>query len=217
MEQAITKLYELRFNKEIDKRYAIWKILCTDFFQKYVKKTDTVCDIGAGYCEFINNIKAKHKIAVDINPSIKKYAKKNVKTIICSGTKMPKNMTAKVDLVFASNFFEHLPTKEALVVTLKEVFRILKKGGKFVILMPNIRYTGAKYWDFLDHQLPLTERSMIEALILQHFSILESKKKFLPYSTKSNYPKLPVLVKLYLKMSFFQLIFGEQSLIVAIK
>ena len=67
MEPEITRLYRLRFNKELKTRNKIWKILCRDFFQKYVKPTDTLCDIGAGYCEFINNINAKNKIAIDIN------------------------------------------------------------------------------------------------------------------------------------------------------
>ena len=31
------------------------------FFQKYIPEEETVLEIGAGYCEFINNIKAKKK------------------------------------------------------------------------------------------------------------------------------------------------------------
>jgi len=217
MKSEITKLYQLRFNKEIKKRHEIWGILCRDFFQKYVKNSDTIYDIGAGYCEFINNINAKNKVAIDINPETKKYAGKNVRVITASSTRLPIRLTSTADVVFVSNFFEHLSTKDELAITLNEIYKILKKNGKFIILMPNIRFTGAKYWDFLDHQLPLTGRSMLEALELHNFKILESKPKFLPYSTKSKYPKFPFLVKIYLMLPIFHFFLGEQSLIVAQK
>ncbi len=28
-----------------------------------------------------------------------------------------------------------------------------------LVLQPNIRYVGGAYWDFLDHHLPLTDRT----------------------------------------------------------
>jgi len=213
----VSRLYRLRFNKDLSSRNAIWKVLCRDFFQKYIKPEDTVCDLGCGFCEFINNIKAKEKVAIDINPETKKYAAKNVRTIITSSTNLPKRLTSKADVVFVSNFFEHLPSREDLVKTLLEIKRILKKEGQVIILMPNIRYVGVAYWDFLDHQLPLSEKSMIEALELNGFKILEKRVKFLPYSTKSKLPKWPILVRSYLKIKPLHSIFGKQSLIVAVK
>lgn len=211
----ITKLYRLRFKKELESKNKIWQVLCNDFFQKYIKKTDTICDLGAGYCEFINNIKAKTKIAIDINPETRKYADRATNVVIANSTKLPANLKGKMNVVFISNFFEHLPTKEDLVKTLIEVKKILMSKGLLIILMPNIRYVGAAYWDFLDHQLPLSEKSMVEALELNGFEILELRRRFLPYSTKSSLPKAPVFVKIYLKIPILQAIFGKQSLIVA--
>ena len=128
-----------------------------------------------------------------------------------------KKIKSDVDVVFASNFFEHLPTKDDLVNTLVEIKRILKRGGILIILMPNIRYVGTSYWDFLDHQLPLTDKSMTEALELTEFKIIEHKSRFLPYSTKGKLPKSPIFVSLYLKMPLLHTFFGKQSLIVAQK
>jgi len=213
----VAQLYRLRFKRELESRNEIWKVLCSDFFQKYVGQSDTVCDLGAGYCEFINNIKAKNKIAVDINPDTKKFAGKNVRVIITSSTKLPNKLTNNIDVVFASNFFEHLPTKEDITRTLTEIKKVLVRNGKLIILMPNLRYVGAAYWDFLDHQLPLTDMSMIESLELNGFKIIEKRAKFLPYSTKSKLPKAPIFVSLYLKLKPLHLIFGKQSLIVALK
>ncbi|MBI3341969.1 methyltransferase domain-containing protein [Candidatus Curtissbacteria bacterium] len=198
-------------------RNDIWKILCHDYFQRFIKKQDTVCDLGSGYCEFINNIKAAKRIAIDINPETKKFADKKVQTIIALSTKLPKSLYGSVDVVFVSNFFEHLSSKEELAKTLLQIGKILKKGGKLIVLMPNIRYVGPAYWDFLDHQLPLTEKSMEEALLLHRYQIILKKNKFLPYSTKGKLPQRPALVKLYLKIPLLHLVFGKQSLIVAKK
>ena len=60
MESNVTELYRLRFQNEIDARDKIWKVLVGDYFQKYVSPSYSVCDLGAGYCEFINNIKSKN-------------------------------------------------------------------------------------------------------------------------------------------------------------
>jgi hypothetical protein len=44
----------------------------------------TVLEIGAGYCEFINSIRAKRKVAFDLNRDIKKFAKDSVEVVIAS-------------------------------------------------------------------------------------------------------------------------------------
>jgi len=217
MEYTTARLYRLRFEKDIKIRNEIWKVLCQDFFQKYIKTTDTICDLGAGFCEFINNIKAQNKIAIDVNPESRKYAASDVQVVACKSVNLAQKIKDKLDVVFASNFFEHLPTKEELVITVDEIRKVLKKRGRLIILMPNIRYVGSAYWDFLDHQLPLSDKSMIELLELKGFRIIEKKSKFLPYSTKSNLPKIPILVRFYLKLTPLHLIFGKQSLIVAQK
>jgi hypothetical protein len=58
---------------------------------------------------------------------------------------------------------------------------VLPPGGRCLILQPNIRYTGGAYWHFLDHHLPLTERSLIEALEVAHLQPVEARPRFLPF------------------------------------
>lgn len=214
----LKKLYTNRFpENEKDQRKKIWKTLIDSYFSKLIKKNATVLDLGAGYCEFINNVKANKKYAVDLNPETKKFAKRDVEVFNCSSTKLPKKIYDTIDVVFASNFFEHLPSREDVVLTLSEVKKILKKNGLVIILHPNIRYLNGQYWDFLDHQLALTEKSLVEALELSNFKIIKVISKFLPYTTKSRIPKHPFLIRLYLKIIPLQLILGKQSLIVAQK
>ncbi|MDR0738194.1 MAG: class I SAM-dependent methyltransferase [Prevotellaceae bacterium] len=78
-----------------------------------------VVDMAAGYCEFINSIKAKTKIAFDINPDMQLFADENVRVVNDSLFNMKIHLQDKVDVIFASNIFEHLDTKEQVILAMK--------------------------------------------------------------------------------------------------
>lgn len=212
----VDKLYRVRFStKERDSRDKIWKVLCSNFLQKFIKKSDTVLDLAAGYCNFINNIEAQEKLAIDLNPETKKFASQNVKVYECSVTDLPKNMTSKIDIVFAGCLMEHLSSKEEIFNMFLEVKRILKPGGLFLILNPNIRFSTSDYWDYFDHLVPISDRSAVEGLELAGFKIKKVIPRFVPNTVKDALPKSPLLVSLYLKLPFLFPIFGRQMFIVA--
>lgn len=214
----IKTLYKIRFNPDEQKeKNLIWQMLCRDFFQKFIPVEATVIDIGAGYCEFINNINCSQKIAVDLNEDTKRFADPGVQVLNCQADKLESIPDNTIDIVFSSNFFEHLLTKEAIIKTMTEVYRKIKKGGKFIVLQPNIKYLQGEYWDFFDHHIPLTEKSMVEALLNVGFTVETVFSRFLPYTTKSRMPKWRWLVFLYIKIPFLWKIFGKQMLIVANK
>ncbi|MDI6810225.1 MAG: class I SAM-dependent methyltransferase [archaeon] len=121
-------MYRRRFGKDVEFRKRMYQVLCADFFQKYIPDDAIVLEIGAGYCEFINNIKAKKKIALDLNPDIKKFAGDDVEAVISSSTDMKQIKNEYVDVAFANNFFEHL-SREDIIKTIREVNRVLKRGG----------------------------------------------------------------------------------------
>ena len=73
------------------------------------------------------------------------------------------------DGIFMSNYLEHLPSSDAVIDQLRVCAGLLRPGGRVVILQPNIRLTGAAYWDFIDHKTPLTERSLEEAASIAGF------------------------------------------------
>lgn len=216
MNSNLKEIYQRRFSAEVEFRNKMWRVLCNDFFQKYVPKNATVLEVAAGYCEFINNITAEEKIALDLNPDIKLLASKDVKVILSSSTNMSDIRDNSCDVIFVSNFFEHLE-KEDIVKTIREIFRILKLSGKLLILQPNVRFCYKDYWNFFDHITPLDDRSLSEVLETNGFKIVECKPKFLPYSTKSKFPKSTSLIKLYLKIPILHYIFGKQAFIYAQK
>jgi len=209
-------IYARRFSPDLQFREGMWKILCRDFFQRYVPNNSRVLEIGAGYCEFINNIQAGHKTAVDINPDVKNYAAAGVEIVLNSTSQMSAVPDNSADVVFASNFFEHL-TRDEIVATFHEVYRVLAPGGKFMVLQPNIRFCAKDYWMFFDHVTPIDDRAFVEGLEINGFEILEVIDRFLPYTTKSRLPKALFLIQLYLRLRFAWRFFGQQSFILSRK
>lgn len=212
------KLYEVRFNKEeVKKKEKLWKILIENFLQKYVSSKDAVLDVGGGYCEFINIIKCQKKYVVDINPDVKKYANNNVIILNQSAQDISELAEESINVVFASNFFEHISSKEQVLIIISEINRILKLGGKLIVIQPNIKYVYKEYWDFFDHHIPFTEKSFSEALRTSKFEIIESYSRFLPYSTKIKMSRFSLLLRIYLRYSILWKVFGRQFFLVAKK
>ena len=207
-------LYANRFGNEEVQRGDLWQVLCTDFFQKWVPAGATVLDVAAGHCEFINNIDAGRKIAVDLNPDVAKRAAIGVETHVSRSDEMTALDDDSVDRVFISNFFEHVP-RDVIVSTLLEVRRVLKPGGKLLILQPNVRYCAKDYWMFFDHITPVDDRALVEALNATGYHVELCIPRFLPYTTKSRLPSGPGLVRLYLKVKLAWRVLGAQSFVVA--
>ena len=209
-------LYAHRFDQaERAAKARVWAVLCADFFQRYVRPDDHLLDLGAGFCEFINHIRCARKYAVDGNPQIAALAAPDVEAHVGRADRLDWLADQSVDVVFVSNFFEHLPDSAALLAVLGEVRRVLRPSGRLLILQPNIRYAYREYWDFLDHHLALSHVSMVEALALAGFRATEVRPRFLPFSTKSALPQWPILVKLYLRLPLAQRLLGKQMFVVA--
>lgn len=216
--KGMKELYEIRFTAEDRiKKDAVWRVLCNSFFSRFIKSTDTVLDIACGYGEFSNHIHAFRKIAVDLNPDARKYLSDDIELHLTSAKAMNAIETESIDVCFSSNFFEHLSSKQEMDEVLQEALRVLKPNGLYIAMQPNIRFQPGKYWDYYDHILPLSHLSCAEGFEKAGFSIDRIISKFVPFSTSSNLPQWPILVRLYLAIPFLWKLLGGQFLIVARK
>ena len=214
----LMQLYRVRFSEaQRTRKDQVWKVLCEHFFQRYVPQGATVLELASGYGEFLRYIRAKRKIAVDLNPESRNFAPADAEFYLRSADDLSCLDSDSVDVCFSSNFFEHLPTKEVLDRVLKEALRILRPGGIYVAMQPNLRYAPGEYWDYYDHVLPLTHLSCREAFEKNGFVVTELIDRFVPFSTSSKLPQHPALVRLYLALPLAWRLLGRQFVIVGRK
>ena len=217
-DSQLSKLYRIRFaEEELARKNAIWQVICTDFLQSFVKESDTVLDLACGYGEFLNSIKASRKVGIDLNPDARGFLSGDIEFFNKSVFEASSTVETGADIVFTSNFLEHLPNKNTLEQLLDEIMLTLKPGGQFMILGPNLRYLNGEYWDFYDHHLGLTHFSLCEILQLKGFEIAHCIDRFLPYTTQGALPTHPLLVKIYLQVPLAWRFLGKQFFIVARK
>ncbi|MBF0099998.1 MAG: class I SAM-dependent methyltransferase [Desulfobacterales bacterium] len=209
----MTSYFESRFSYD-PKRTLVWKQIVSYLQPHYIPLDATIVELGAGYCDFINQISAKQKYAVDIWEGIHQYANPSVKVLCQSASHLDILESNTIDVVFASNVFEHF-SKEEFHLSLQEVNRVLTPHGRLIIIQPNYTYCYATYFDDYTHQLIFSHVSMGDILTFHGFKLEVVKPRFLPFSMKSKLPKLSWLIWLYLRMPYRPL--AKQFLMIAQK
>ncbi len=209
--------YRLRFSRMVKYRNGVWKILCDRYFSRFVAPHATVLDIGSGWGEFINNITAAEKLAMDLNPDTQHHLVPEIRFLHQDCSQPWQIDDGSLDVVFSSNFIEHLPDKGHVECAVAEAYRCLKPGGFIILFGPNIKYVPGAYWDFWDHVIPITELSLAELLRMKKFNIVLCVPRFLPYSMSTGKRPPLLFVKWYLKLPLIWPLFGKQFLVVGKK
>jgi ubiquinone/menaquinone biosynthesis C-methylase UbiE len=175
------------------RRDGIWREVTRYVQQLYISESDRVLDLGAGYCDFINHVRAKERHALDIFERIGEFAREGVQTHIQPCTDLSVFGDASFDVVFASNLFEHL-THEELLRTIAEVRRVLRPSGLMILLQPNFKYCYRTYFDDYTHLQIFTHMGMYDLLEMAGMRVERMHAKFLPVNMKSTLRlKLPFL------------------------
>src|ERR1700693_4811866 len=209
---VLKEVYEQRFD-ETDQaaKEAIWLELAR-YLQRFIVPGARVVDIACDLGYFIRNIKAADRWATDIR-DMKDALPADVHFVRANGLELADVMpNDHFDLAFFSNYLEHHAPTDAVIQQLRVTFALLKPGGRVLILQPNIRLIGGSYWDFIDHQTALTEKSLAEAAVMAGVRTKKVIARFLPDATKSRLPQHPLLVRAYLAFPPAWLFFGKQTL-----
>jgi SAM-dependent methyltransferase len=217
LSQDLERIYSRRFDSNESYRNLVWKTLIEDWFQRYVPRDAAVLDLGCGYGQFINHIQCAQKYAMDLNPGAIGRLNPDITIHRQDCTSKWDFDDETLDVIFTSNFFEHLPSKEHLAQTIAEARRCLRSGGKIIAMGPNVKFVGGAYWDYFDHHIALTDRSLVEALETAGFQTEYARDRFLPY-TMVNSRHYPIsALRLYLRLPILWKVFGKQFLVIAAK
>ena len=127
-----------------------WHLYIRGYSDGLIKKMQgKILDIGCRSGFFLLSLKQKGQEAygIEINPSDAKYCNEIGLDVFCGVLEDAKFENDFFDAIVMSHVIEHLPSPKK---TLKEVYRILKPGGKLYILCPNSDSYGKKifgrYW-----------------------------------------------------------------------
>lgn len=180
------------------RREIVWTTLWDDVFSSYIPPDSTVVELGAGWCDFINAVTAKRRIAVDMWDGVTSAAATGVETHVGPAQDLSFLADHSVDAVFASNLLEHLerPDVEALV---RESQRVLRPGGRLILVQPNFRLCAKRYFDDYTHVSVWSDVGMSQFLEAMGMEVEVVRGRFLPFSLKSRLPVSRALIRAYLR------------------
>lgn len=194
------------------RRSTVWRALWRYFFRHRIGPGDCVLDLGAGYGDFINQVVARRRIALDMWRAMPDHVAPGVEPIVGPAQNLGAIEDGAVDYAFASNLFEHL-TQDELVSVLAALRPKLSARGRLTILQPNYRYAFREYFDDYTHVTAYSHVSLPDLLTAHGWQVEEVHPRFLPLSVKSRLPTWPVLIAAYLRSPVKPM--GKQMLIVA--
>lgn len=184
------------------RRATVWRAIA-QHLAAHVTPEAHVLELGAGYCDWINNVRAARRVAVDLWPELPKHTAAGVEPLVLDiANGLPALGDATFDVVLASNLLEHFPPDAAAAVV-SDMARLLRPAGRVILIQPNFRYAWRRYFDDYTHRSIFTDVSLPALLRAQGFSIVAVKPRFVPYSMQG--ARIPIanwLVKAYLMSPF---------------
>ncbi len=213
-DKALERVYEHRFpDSEAVKKEAVWSQI-SRYLQRWVPRNGTVLDIGCDTGLFVRHIRARERWGSDIR-DVSPALAPDIHFVRASGLDLLRHLpSGHFDAIFMSNYLEHLRDGHAVIEQFNVAAALLRPGGRAIVLQPNIRLVGGRYWDFIDHRVALTERSLVEAASLSGLETEVLYTRFLPYTTKSRLPQAAWLVRAYLSFPPAWRVLGKQTLYV---
>ncbi|MEA3039487.1 MAG: hypothetical protein QOE79_2000 [Sphingomonadales bacterium] len=192
------------------RRETVWKALWRYHFRHVVPADGCVLDLGCGYGDFINQVEARRRIALDSWEGFPAHLGPGIEPIVGSVTDLGAIDEASVDFAFASNLFEHLSQAD-FAAALAALRPKMTARGSLAILQPNWRHAFREYFDDYTHVSVYSHISLVDFLEANGWEVMEVRPRFLPLTVKSRLPVWPPLIGAYLKSPVKPL--GKQMLV----
>jgi SAM-dependent methyltransferase len=192
------------------RRETLWKALNDYYFSGIIQPSACVLELGAGYGHFINNVRARRRIAVDIWEGLPSYLEPEIEWRVGSVEDLSFLADSSVDFVFASNLFEHV-TQAVFSSVLRQLKTKLAPGGMLTILQPNYLFAYREYFDDYTHVTVYSHISLCDFLAANGFEVMNCQPRFMPLTVKSRLRVSPWLIRAYLHSPIKPL--GKQMLI----
>ena len=203
------RYFQTRFTED-PRREILWRTLVQHYFQPQIAGDDCVLELGAGYGHFINNVRARRRIAQDQWPDFPKHLSEGIESHVGAVDDLSFLDDHSIDFVFASNLFEHV-SQERFASALEQLRRKLNPSGTITLLQPNYRYAFRDYFDDYTHITVYSHLSLCDFLQANSYEVITCKPRFMPLTLKSRLKVSPSLIRLYLMSPVKPL--GKQMLI----
>lgn len=188
--------HEIHLSEDPHRR-AVW-LEIANYLSGFIPESASVLELGAGYCDWINHVRAGERVATDLWDGITRYADAGVRCIVGDVTQSLRSLAPKgFDAILASNFFEHF-THDQLDRLMDDVRNQLDEKGVLIAIQPNFTYAYRQYFDDYTHRAVFTAVSLQSFLRSKGFQIVHAEPRFLPLTMKSRLPKWRWLVRAYL-------------------
>ena len=107
---------------------AVWQVVAEHLAPLGARRRPTSLELGAGYCHWINNVRAARRVAVDIWPELPRLRRSRRRGAACSTLSLGLGAfgDGSFDVVLASNFLEHFAPDAVARRWCDEVGRLLK-------------------------------------------------------------------------------------------
>lgn len=178
-------------------RGQVWAHICA-YLARWIPADAAVLELGAGWCDFANQVTARRVVALDLDATVRSAAAEHVEAVVGDCTDLSDFGAGDFDVVFASNLLEHLERADATRL-LAEAHRVLKPGGRLILMQPNFRLNPGRYFDDFTHVAVFTDQSLHDYLVSEGWEIETVQARFLPLTMKSRGSGLTFLVPWYLR------------------
>jgi hypothetical protein len=206
------QLYEFRFRHVSQQaRTGVWREIAAQVYE-WLDRPQRVLDVATGHGEFITAIDASEKWAID---TVDFLGPRTDVRMIIGDVRQVDLPTSYFGGVFVSNFLEHLDHADEIATLLHRLRDAMTPAGRMAVLGPNFRYCSREYFDFADHKVALTHRSVEEHLHAAGFVVDRVVPRFLPYSFRGRLPTSPPLVRAYVRFPPAWKVLGKQYLLLA--